>query len=721
VAPANYAILLLDNNQLDAAEKQFNQALTLDPSFYAALLAKGRWQIQRGELAEAKNTFLDSVAADPSVSESTQGLAIAYYEAGDVKRAQQQLNAAERLDPNDPLVPLIRTVIALDESEADTALINARESFKRYRARGGVYDALAQSRTDGSYLNAAFNKLSLGDWSRYYGDLLYSPFNASSLFYEATALQHQAVFSDGAPGNANAMAALTQGILLDPLSVSSRNRFTDLFRRPFLDVTAGGGMTMSDSGEAGWGADGDVEGFINQGLPLAFSLTYGHAESDPWRRDSLNNTESANLYIGTAPTLDDHIVLWGRFSDLKDQIPRGATDPGVVAGSGAQALDTGIGYSHSFGARNNVNAVFEATTGDAHLFDDTSNNDFLGLGLGLFAFDNIKVRTQTTAFFGGLSHTVDLGPLTLSYGAEGQKSDTNRHSDEVFDLPFIISGATGVHDHARPRMGRLFADITAPLGHGFSLEGGANLDRYKDETIDRTRLDPRIALAWQPVDGQWLRVGYRQDLVLPMMNSLSPVATLGLVPASTPIEGGGTVKTAMARWDAEWSDRFFTSLDYEHQWLQGYSLGIQDALGSVGAEEGHLDRLTASANAWLGGGFGTFASLTYAHSKDTSPGSNGDELPFVPDWQSNFGITWVSPAQLSVTLAENIIGHRVSASGGPTLETVALTNLSVDWQPLEKRLDLGFDILNLFDKEYEIASGIPAPGRTFLVSGHVRF
>jgi Tfp pilus assembly protein PilF len=188
VAPANYAILLLDNNQLDAAEKQFNQALTLDPSFYAALLAKGRWQIQRGELAEAKNTFLDSVAADPSVSESTQGLAIAYYEAGDVKRAQQQLNAAERLDPNDPLVPLIRTVIALDESEADTALINARESFKRYRARGGVYDALAQSRTDGSYLNAAFNKLSLGDWSRYYGDLLYSPFNASSLFYEATAL-----------------------------------------------------------------------------------------------------------------------------------------------------------------------------------------------------------------------------------------------------------------------------------------------------------------------------------------------------------------------------------------------------------------------------------------------------------------------------------------------------------------------------------------------------
>jgi Flp pilus assembly protein TadD len=365
VPAANYAILLLDNNQLDAAEKQFNHALEVEPSFYAALLAKGRWQIQRGDITDAKNTFLDSVAAEPTVSESTQGLAIAYYEAGDVKRAQQQLDAAERLDPNDPLVPLIRTVIALDESEADTALVNARESIKRYRARGGVYDALAQSRTDGSYLNNAFNKLGLADWSRYYGDLLYSPFNSSSLFYEATALQHQAVFTDGAPGNANAMAALTQGILLDPLSVSSRNRFTDLFRRPFLDVTAGGSMTMSDSGEVGWGADGDVEGFINKGLPLAFSLTYGHTDSDPWRRDSFNNTESANLYIGTAPTLDDHIVLWGRFSDLKDDIPHAALQEGVVAGSSAQAVDTGIGYSHSFGARNNVNAVFEATTGDA--------------------------------------------------------------------------------------------------------------------------------------------------------------------------------------------------------------------------------------------------------------------------------------------------------------------------------------------------------------------
>jgi outer membrane receptor protein involved in Fe transport len=353
------------------------------------------------------------------------------------------------------------------------------------------------------------------------------------------------------------------------------------------------------------------------------------------------------------------------------------------------------------------------------IFDDTTFADFLGLGP---LHDNIKVHAQTTSFYGGLSHTVDLGALTLSYGAEGQKSDTNSHQDELLYLELLpISSEDASHTHRRPRMGRLFADITAPLGHGFSLEGGANLDRYEDETIDRTRLDPRIALAWQPIDGQWLRIGYRQDLVLPLMNSLSPVATLGLVPASTPIEGGGTVKTAMARWDAEWSNRFFTSLDYEHQWLQGYSLNIQDALGNTGAEEGHLDRLTASANAWLGGGFGTFASLTYAHSSNTSPGSTGGDLPFVPEWQSNFGVTWVSPAQISVTLAENIIGQRVSATGGPTLDTVALTNLAVDWQPLEKHLDLGFDILNLFDEDYEIASGVPAPGRTFLVSGHVRF
>jgi tetratricopeptide (TPR) repeat protein len=719
VAPANYAILLLDANQLDAAQQQFNRALAIDPSYYAAILAKGRWQIQRGEVADAKNTFLNSVAADPTIAQSAQGLAIGYYEGGEVKRAEQQLDAADRLDPRDPITPLIRTVIALDQSEADTALINARESFKRYRARGGVYSSLAQSRTDGSYLNSAFNKLGLTDWSRYYGDLVFNPFDSSSLFYQVTALQHQAVFTDRPPQNDNAMAALTQGILLDPLSISSRNRFTDLFRRPFVDVTAGGSMTMSDSGEVGWGADGNAEGFLNKGLPLSFSFSYGHSQSDHSRPDSLNNTENANLYIGTAPTLDDRIVLWGRFSDLNDNVPRAtfvedaSIGEHLSAGTGARAVEAGVGYSHSFGARNNLNAVFEASTGDASLF---RNDTFLG---GI-AYDNIKITTQSTSYYGGLSHTIDLGPLTLSYGAEGEKSDTNRHNDEVFDLIFF-SGALGTHDHLRPRMGRLFADIRAPLGHGFSLEGGANFDRYKDETIDRGRVDPRIALAWQPVEGQWLRVGYRQDLVLPMMNSLSPVNTLGLVPASTPLGGGSTVKTAMARWDAEWSPHFFTSIDYEHQWLTGYSLSIQDALGSVGAEEGHLDRLTGSANAWLGNGFGAFATLTYARSRDTSPGSSGGDLPFVPDWQSNFGVTWVSPAQLSVTLAESIIGQRISASNGATLDTVALTNLAVDWQPLEKRLDLGFEVLNIFDKSYEIASGIPAPGRTFLVSGHVRF
>ena len=44
--------------------------------------------------------------------------------------------------------------------------------------------------------------------------------------------------------------ALIQGLLLEPLAVAARNRFTDLYRRPFLDSEAGGSVAFDDDGES---------------------------------------------------------------------------------------------------------------------------------------------------------------------------------------------------------------------------------------------------------------------------------------------------------------------------------------------------------------------------------------------------------------------------------------------------------------------------------------
>jgi hypothetical protein len=45
----------------------------LDPSFYIVHVAEGRWLIQQGDLEGAKQQFLDAVAANPQVAESSLG------------------------------------------------------------------------------------------------------------------------------------------------------------------------------------------------------------------------------------------------------------------------------------------------------------------------------------------------------------------------------------------------------------------------------------------------------------------------------------------------------------------------------------------------------------------------------------------------------------------------------------------------------------------------
>ncbi len=266
-----------------------------------------------------------------------------------------------------------------------------------------------------------------------------------------------------------------------------------------------------------------------------------------------------------------------------------------------------------------------------------------------------------------------------------------------------------------------------------NLEIGAYVSHFQtDLGENETRIDPRFGVSWQPFEGQWLRIGFRQDTDLPLGASLAPVATVGLVPFATPTADGGKLQTVAARWDAEWTDRFFTSVEYQHQEIDDYQVSINDSsqfsalfFGSLGATEGHIDMVSISANAWFSDQFGAFARGTLAESENED---NGRDLPLVPDWTAQFGVTWVHPAQIRVSLVENLIGNRDGDLAGSTLYTDATTDLSVNWEPLDRHLALGASIENLFDQTVELAKdpfpGFPTyqtQGLTFKLSGEVRF
>ena len=710
---ANYSIVLVDNNKLDEADALADQALALDPSFYIAMLAKGRVNIQRGDLPAAREDFLDAVAANPLMAQSTLGLAIQQYQAGDLAQAYQSIEAAERLDPNDPIAPLVRTVIALDRAEIDDAIVNARKAFDRYRARGGIYNPFAATQSAGSYMTAAFDTLNLTDWSRLYGDLLFSPFDSGSQFYQVTASRAPVAINQQRIEFSTSQPALIQGLLLEPLSVAARNRFTDLYRRPFLDSEAGGSIGFDDDGQSAWSADGSAQGYMNGPIPVAFFANYIRNEADGGTLGALDEVDSANLFLGAELTLVDRLVAWGQYARAEDDIPEITLTSDVDQDARQESYQAGIGYSHSFGARNLLNAVVAFGNADVDVDNDTD----LGLGFDLLG----DLDSNDDHLFVGLAHNVDLGPATLRYGVEGQSTDRDISQEETLAFLGIPLIATEEVSDSTPLQGNAFFDISTTIADRLMLQGGLTVAHVENGLgVDDTRFEPRAGIAWLPTDGQWLRLAYQENPDQGFLTSLAPVTVVGLTPGDTPVSEGGEVKSLTARWDAEWNQHVFTFLELEHQQVQDFGASLVDRLGALSADEARIDRITAGTNIWFGNGWGAFASASGFDSEITDGPGDG-RVPLVPDWFATAGVSWVHPAQITFTLSETVIGERLGAVDGDELGTEPITNFSIEWQPWDKRLDFSLDAINLFDQDFDLAEDIPAPGRTVVLSGHVRF
>jgi Tfp pilus assembly protein PilF len=710
---ANYSIVLVDNNKLDAAEALADQALALDPSFYIAMLAKGRVNIQRGDLTAAREDFLDAVAANPLMAQSTLGLAIQQYQAGDLAQAYQSIEAAERLDPNDPIAPLVRTVIALDRAEIDDAIINARKAFERYRARGGIYNPFAATQSAGSYMTAAFDTLNLTDWSRLYGDLLFSPFDSGSQFYQVTAARAPVAINQQRIEFSTSQPALIQGLLLEPLSVAARNRFTDLYRRPFLDSEAGGSIGFDDDGQATWSADGSAQGYMNGPIPIAFFANYIRNEADGGTLGTLDEVDSATLFLGAELTMVDRLVAWGQYANAEDDIPDLALPDLVDDDAEQESYQAGIGYSHSFGARNLMNAVVAYGNADASVDHD--------LAFGLSTFDLNDLDSNDEHLYVGLAHNVDLGPATLRYGVEGQSTDRDLSQREELILFGIPLGTLENDLDSTPMQGNAFFDVSTTIKDTVMLQAGLTVAHVENGvSVDDTRFEPYAGIGWLPTDGQWLRLAYQERPDQGFLTSLAPVTVVGLTPGDTPVSEGGEVKSLTARWDAEWNQHVFTFLELEHQQVQDFGASLVDRLGTLSADEARIDRITGGTNIWFGNGWGAFASASGFDSEITDGPGDG-RVPLVPDWFATAGVSWVHPEQITFTLSETVIGERLGAVDGDELSAQPITNFSIEWQPWDKRLDFSLDAINLFDQNFDLAEDVPAPGRTVVLSGHVRF
>jgi outer membrane receptor protein involved in Fe transport len=104
-----------------------------------------------------------------------------------------------------------------------------------------------------------------------------------------------------------------------------------------------------------------------------------------------------------------------------------------------------------------------------------------------------------------------------------------------------------------------------------------------------------------------------------------------------------------------------------------------------------------------------------------SAGSLDVDVPFIPGRFARAGVSFVHQSRLKITVAETYFGDLKGNLLGARLDDYWITDASVTWETPDRRLLFGVTMLNLLDKDYELAPGIPGTGRTVAASVKARF
>ncbi|MFD1328131.1 FecR domain-containing protein [Mycoplana ramosa] len=739
-AHTNLAILYLDQDRVREAKREIDRVMELNPGFDLALIARGRYHLQTGELEKATEDLLKGTVANPAYSQGQLLLAVAHQEQRNRDAARQALDNADRLDPNDPVIPSFRASVAIDEYDSDGAIAAAQEYLRRLRARGGQRAAISFNHDAGSTLNNAFRLQGLNAWGQFYGDITFDPFTGTSYIDQTLHgsvnpfLNSYLYGSDGIEPtqNRSTFSSFMQGLLYDPHMLAGPSARPYYIRYPFAEVELGYGISTFN-GDSRPIYEGSWQSFSNLPFPVSTlaSLQWvqtpfsGSSAIPPGDYEGETKLVSGTGYVTATPTPDDRFVAYGQHFDSRFDLSSFYPLLTIDRDERLKSTAAGIGWSHTISFENVVNAAF--FYGDAESHDDFSWSGVAPIG---------TIDSRQRSYIAALNHTVAAGDLTWRYGVEGGVVDLD-YGGTLTSQPIDTS----------VDYGRLYVDVLHEINPVLKAEYGL-FGTYADSDIVEThRIDPRAGIAFAPTDGQWLRAAYIGQSYDFDLNTLAPVSTVGLQPNQAGLAIDGNVDTIAARWDAEWNDWLFTGVEFQHQDLEDFNIGhpaIWDPLflpDIIGLTDGRIDRASITSNIHIGHGFGLSGTLAYVDSENQDSGSldEGRSLPFVPEWAGQVALTWVNEANIKATVAANYIGKRTGnetiflgdggTPGDPTddfllpqeLDAYWTLDAAVTWEPFDKRFELSLAAFNLLDEDFEVATGIPGWGRSFKGAVKVRF
>ena len=766
------AEILLEQNRLSAAKAEIDKALEMDAGNALAGNALAQYWRRKDRLEEALEASLAASAHNPDYGIGFLGLAQVHHEMGETGLAEQQFDAADRLDPFNPAIPLARTGVALQDFAADDAIRNAREALTRYRARGGEYVNLSENRETGSLVSQAFRFLDLEGWGRYYADRVFDSFTPSSYFDQAInqtpgpflirnadgSFNAQQSENNGEQGESfEALSSFLQGVALDPLSVASSTRRLRFDNGNFVEPFVGASL-LDENLRSEKAISGGLDTIFDTPLPTAIWLRGNYTDiSDNRRRPDISPFSRRRGgerlffggYVGLELTPSDSLVLNGelqRNTDLSETSILGLLDDSFALEEDREAERNflfGL-YSHEFGYRDQltIGAGFGRSQLNVISIEPSSTLPFR---------DQLTQNRATFSYFSA-SYAKGFGALDMRIGAEWSDVRT-RDVISVFDFDqdMIAPGLAPTRFDLRTTEGRAYVDLRYHPIEPLVLQGQVEATARTIAGDTRYPFNFRFGASYEPVEGHWLRAAFLRQSRGLFDFSFRPAAVVGLQANSVPSFRQSRNDSVIVRWDAEWSGRLFTTVEYQDQQLEAVQYAVPDLPVDITGFPVSVKRVSAEANLWLGGNIGLRASYAYTDSAIEGSfvsGDNvnqaigptfgcatadlnftfgctyevGDQLPFVPGHFARASLVWTLPAptRLKATVSASHIGGQYDDLSLP-VEDVTLVDARLEWEPLDQRVAFNLSLLNLLDKRYDSATDVAAPRFTLLVGAEIRF